>query len=190
MLAIPSATPDGESSPMSAEGPIASLIQARLSSSRLPGKSLLPLGGRTVLDHVIDRAAAFSAQVVVCTSTDPRGRMFNFFPIVVLPLPSAAWQAAHFALYRSGPPANTVTGTRRASAARREIRGFFKTNYSFRCPECPIRYTIARAERCRKTVRWDVPVIPPRWRPDSGGRGARGCSPARAVQRTTRRYRC
>jgi spore coat polysaccharide biosynthesis protein SpsF (cytidylyltransferase family) len=56
---------------MSAEGPIASLIQARLSSSRLPGKSLLPLGGRTVLDHVIERAAAFSEQVVVCTSTDP-----------------------------------------------------------------------------------------------------------------------
>ncbi len=55
---------------MSEEGPIASLIQARLSSSRLPGKSLLPLGGKTVLDHVIDRAAPFSAQVVVCTSTD------------------------------------------------------------------------------------------------------------------------
>ncbi len=55
---------------MSAEGPIASLIQARLSSSRLPGKTLLPLGRKTVLDHVIDRAAAFSAQVVVCTSTD------------------------------------------------------------------------------------------------------------------------
>lgn len=55
---------------MSAEGPIASLIQARLSSSRLPGKSLLPLGRKTVLDQVIDRAAVFSAQVVVCTSTD------------------------------------------------------------------------------------------------------------------------
>lgn len=55
---------------MSAEVPIASLIQARMSSSRLPGKTLLRLGGRTVLDHVIDRADEFSAQVVVCTSND------------------------------------------------------------------------------------------------------------------------
>lgn len=55
---------------MSAEGPIASLIQARLTSSRLPGKTLLPLGRKTVLDQVIDRAAVFSAQVVVCTSTE------------------------------------------------------------------------------------------------------------------------
>jgi len=41
-----------------------------MSSSRLPGKALLPLGGATVLDQVVRRAAAFSKQVVVCTSVD------------------------------------------------------------------------------------------------------------------------
>jgi spore coat polysaccharide biosynthesis protein SpsF len=47
------------------------IIQARSSSSRLPGKVLLPLGDGLVLDQVIKRAAPFSQQVVVCTSTDP-----------------------------------------------------------------------------------------------------------------------
>ena len=44
------------------------LVQARLSSSRLPGKVLLPLGDGAVLDQVLRRAAAFAGQVVVCTS--------------------------------------------------------------------------------------------------------------------------
>ena len=47
---------------------IVSLIQARMSSSRLPGKVLLPLGKRTVLGQVVSRAQRFSDQVVVCTS--------------------------------------------------------------------------------------------------------------------------
>jgi len=51
--------------------PLVTLIQARMSSSRLPGKVLLPLGDGLVLDHVVCRSAAFSTQVVVCTSTDP-----------------------------------------------------------------------------------------------------------------------
>ncbi len=51
--------------------PLLTLIQARMSSSRLPGKGLLPLGDGLVLDQVVCRAAAFSSQVVVCTSTDP-----------------------------------------------------------------------------------------------------------------------
>ena len=50
--------------------PLVSVIQTRMSSSRLPGKALLPLGGATVLDQVIRRAEAFSQQVVVCTSVD------------------------------------------------------------------------------------------------------------------------
>jgi spore coat polysaccharide biosynthesis protein SpsF len=41
-----------------------------MSSTRLPGKVLLPLGGRAVLAHVVRRAAVFSRQVVVCTSLD------------------------------------------------------------------------------------------------------------------------
>ncbi len=46
------------------------LIQARLGSSRLPGKVLLPLAGRPVLAHVIERcrAAAGVARTVVATT--------------------------------------------------------------------------------------------------------------------------
>lgn len=50
--------------------PLLTLIQARMSSSRLPGKVLMPLGDGTVLDQVLRRSAAFSSQVVVCTSVD------------------------------------------------------------------------------------------------------------------------
>jgi spore coat polysaccharide biosynthesis protein SpsF len=47
------------------------IIQARMGSSRLPGKVLLPLGRRLALDHVIERARAARNvdQVVVATST-------------------------------------------------------------------------------------------------------------------------
>ena len=47
------------------------LVQARLSSSRLPGKVLLPLGDGVVLDQVVARCRQFADQVVVCTSDDP-----------------------------------------------------------------------------------------------------------------------
>lgn len=54
-----------------AEPEVVAVIQARTSSSRLPGKVLMPLGGRSVLAHVVARAGEFAAQVVVCTSTGP-----------------------------------------------------------------------------------------------------------------------
>ena len=46
------------------------LITARYSSSRLPGKILLDLGGRTVLSHSIMRAQAAGFSPILCTSTD------------------------------------------------------------------------------------------------------------------------
>ena len=49
---------------------VLTIIQARTSSKRLPGKILLPLAGKPVLEHVIDRARQFSKQVIVATSTD------------------------------------------------------------------------------------------------------------------------
>jgi len=48
-------------------------IQARTSSSRLPGKVLLDVGGRPLIDRVVERAraAALVDEVFVLTSTDP-----------------------------------------------------------------------------------------------------------------------
>lgn len=47
------------------------VIQARMGSTRLPGKVLLPLAGGRVIDHVVSRAAAIPGvdHVVVATST-------------------------------------------------------------------------------------------------------------------------
>ncbi|QUD89935.1 cytidylyltransferase domain-containing protein [Phenylobacterium montanum] len=46
---------------------IAVIIQARMGSTRLPGKVLMDLGGRTVLARVLERAKAIpGADVVVC----------------------------------------------------------------------------------------------------------------------------
>lgn len=47
------------------------IIQARMGSSRLPGKVLLPLGNTVVLDYVVSRCKQidFAAEVIVATST-------------------------------------------------------------------------------------------------------------------------
>jgi spore coat polysaccharide biosynthesis protein SpsF len=48
----------------------AAIIQARLGSTRLPGKVLMPLGGRPALDHVIERVtAAKTVDLVVIATT-------------------------------------------------------------------------------------------------------------------------
>lgn len=48
-------------------------IQARMLSSRFPGKVLAPLAGKPVLAHVIDRVAGaiLAGGIIVLTSTDP-----------------------------------------------------------------------------------------------------------------------
>ncbi len=47
------------------------IVQARTGSSRLPGKVLKPLAGRTVLAHVLERCRAIpGADVVCCATTD------------------------------------------------------------------------------------------------------------------------
>lgn len=49
---------------------IAGFVTVRASSSRLPGKCLLPFGEGNVLNHIILRARAFGIEPIVCTSTD------------------------------------------------------------------------------------------------------------------------
>jgi len=52
---------------------IVGIVAARMSSSRLPGKTLLPLAGKPALEHVIERIQAANVvdAVVVATSRDP-----------------------------------------------------------------------------------------------------------------------
>ena len=49
------------------------IIQARMSSSRLPGKVLLDLGGKPMLEWVVERTrrAQYVSEVVVATTLDP-----------------------------------------------------------------------------------------------------------------------
>lgn len=49
------------------------IIQARMGSTRLPGKVLLPLGKKTILEHVVERMKTVSNadKVVVATTTSP-----------------------------------------------------------------------------------------------------------------------
>lgn len=44
------------------------IIQARMGSTRLPGKVLMDLGGKPVLAHVVERCKASGFQVVVATT--------------------------------------------------------------------------------------------------------------------------
>lgn len=49
------------------------IIQARMSSSRLPGKVLMPLAGKPMIWHIVQRARACEQvdEIIVVTSTDP-----------------------------------------------------------------------------------------------------------------------
>ena len=53
--------------------PVVAVIQARMSSTRLPGKVMREVAGKTILGHVVDRlkAAARIDTVIVATTTDP-----------------------------------------------------------------------------------------------------------------------
>ena len=60
---------------------ITAIIQARLGSTRLPQKVLLPLGKKTVLESVIDRVRASKNinEIIVATTIQPEDqKIFNF----------------------------------------------------------------------------------------------------------------
>lgn len=52
---------------------ITAIIQARMQSTRLPGKVLLPLGDNTVLENVVDRVqqADLVSKVIIATTIEP-----------------------------------------------------------------------------------------------------------------------
>jgi spore coat polysaccharide biosynthesis protein SpsF len=50
-------------------GPIAIVLQARMASTRLPGKALADLNGRPIVEHCIERLRATSALPVVLATT-------------------------------------------------------------------------------------------------------------------------
>lgn len=61
--------------------PVIAVVQARMGSSRVPGKAMLDLSGRPLLGHMIDRVRRVRhvGPIVLATSTDPRnGPMIDF----------------------------------------------------------------------------------------------------------------
>ena len=68
---------------------IVAIIQARMTSTRLPGKVLLPLGRRTVLDCVISRVSAVAGIDKICIAL-PEGREHDVIEKHFAGLPSIA----------------------------------------------------------------------------------------------------
>jgi spore coat polysaccharide biosynthesis protein SpsF len=56
---------------------VVAIVQARMNSSRLPGKVMLNLNGRTVLSHVLERVKAIPSvdEVIVATTTGKQDRV-------------------------------------------------------------------------------------------------------------------
>jgi spore coat polysaccharide biosynthesis protein SpsF len=59
---------------MTGTSPVVAIIQARMSSSRLPGKVLMPVAGKPLLWHLVHRLKQCRTvdKILVATSTDPR----------------------------------------------------------------------------------------------------------------------
>ena len=57
------------------------VIQARMGSSRVPGKAMIDLAGRPLIGHIFDRVRRIRniGPIVLATTTDPRNeRMIKF----------------------------------------------------------------------------------------------------------------
>ena len=53
--------------------PVVAVVQARMGSSRLPGKVLMPVAGKPILWHILHRLGQCRAvdMIAVATSTEP-----------------------------------------------------------------------------------------------------------------------
>jgi 3-deoxy-manno-octulosonate cytidylyltransferase (CMP-KDO synthetase) len=93
------------------------VIPARHASTRLPGKPLLDIGGRTMIQRVVERAARSRAdEVIVATDdariaaavTDPRGAGRSLAVLTDSTLPSGTDRVAAVARARGWPPTTIV----------------------------------------------------------------------------------
>ena len=55
------------------KGKIVDIVQARMGSSRLPGKVMMPICGKPMIEHLLDRLSRASRvdEVWVATTTSP-----------------------------------------------------------------------------------------------------------------------
>ena len=63
---------------------IVAIIQCRISSDRLPAKAMLDLGGKTLLERVMDKAAQSSMvdEIWIATSTDKRDEVIEHKAVI------------------------------------------------------------------------------------------------------------
>jgi spore coat polysaccharide biosynthesis protein SpsF (cytidylyltransferase family) len=97
------------------------IVQARLGSSRLPGKVLMNLAGRTVLSHVIERCAAIPGADAVCIAV----------PDLAQDDPVAEEALKCGALVARGPEADVLA---RYAIAARESRATTVMRITSDCP--------------------------------------------------------
>lgn len=59
---------------------VVGIIQARMSSSRLPGKVMLDLGGKTLLERVVERVKEASSidEIIIATSTNEEDEIIKY----------------------------------------------------------------------------------------------------------------
>lgn len=82
--------------------PIGIIVQARLSSQRLPGKVLKTLGGRPLLSYLIHRLQNLSVPWLIATSEDPSDdRLANFCQSQSLPCYRGSLQQVATRVYQA-----------------------------------------------------------------------------------------
>lgn len=106
------------------KGTVGAIIQARMASTRLPGKTLMEIGGKPLLQHVVEAAqkAAYVDKVVVATTWLKENK-----PII-------EWAERHyvFCFVYNGPEEDTMARTL-AAAQTYDIDHIVRIT-----PDCPL----------------------------------------------------